>query len=209
MGKYFIFWSHFSSGFFLLGRTANNLFFTLVIINIYFAKWTILLNEGNTKQITNHRAEKSDCHAVYLQPILSEFQEQRAWILESLRDIKLIHLAKLWFELPCYEFKVAAMITNTDFECFQINYTRLSLTRILTRLTWIYQVAIHWVFFIELSPEAYYISSLAFILTKKEEAAGRLQPCITQTDASCFLMDTGDLWLKMQLVFNGPIFCET
>lgn len=159
--------------------------------------------------ITNHRAEKSDCHTVYVQWILSEFQEQRAWILESLRDIKLIHLAKLWFELPCYEFKVAAMITNTDFEFFQINYTRLSLTRILTRLIWIYQVAIPYFFCIELSPEAYYMSSLAFILTEKEEAAGRLQPCITQTDASWVLMDTGDLWLKMQLVFNGPIFCET
>lgn len=138
-----------------------------------------------------------------------EFQEQRAWILESLSDIKLIVLNKLWFELPCYEFKVAVMITNADFfRFFQINHTRLSPTRILTGLTWIDQVAINLVFFIELSPEAYYMSSLAFILTKKEEAAGRLQPCITQTDASCFLMDMGDLWLK-QLVFNGPIFCET
>lgn len=160
--------------------------------------------------ITNHTVEKSDCHAVYSQSLHNSKNKEH----ESLKDLeisiwylKIILLAKLWFESPCYEFKVAPMTTTADFEYFQISYTRLSQKRTLTRLIWIYQVVITF-FFIKRSPEALYMSSLAFILTEKE-TAGRLQPCITQTDASCFLMDTGDLWLKMQLVFNSPIFCET
>lgn len=121
---------------------------------------------------------------------LSELQEQRARILESLRDIKLIHLTKLWFELLCYEFRVAAMITNADFfEFFLINYTRLSLTRILTRLTRIYQVASHLLFFHWTFPRSiWYVLSGIYTYKKGE---GCRQTTAMHNTNRCFLLLNG------------------
>lgn len=118
--------------------------------------------------ITNHTVEKSDCHAVYSQSLHNSKNKEH----ESLKDLeisiwylKIILLAKLWFESPCYEFKVAPMTTTADFEFFQISYTRLSQTRILTRLIWIYQVVI--TFFSLSVPQQHFICPLWHLYLQK------------------------------------------